>query len=58
MTKKIFKKSIAIELMVCDFNMMYTEPNRLKKWLTVFCFQETQELLDKLTEINNREKLN
>ncbi|MBU3098725.1 MULTISPECIES: hypothetical protein [Clostridium] len=54
MTKKIFKKSIAIELICNGENLLYTEQNRLKSWLTVFCFEETEELLRKVTEINDR----
>jgi hypothetical protein len=56
MTKKIFKKSIAIELMCNGFEFTHTEPNYKKNWLTVFCFEESTELLNKLTEINDREK--
>ncbi|MBZ9616776.1 hypothetical protein [Clostridium estertheticum] len=56
MSKKIFKKKIAIELMVNDFNMVYTEPNRHKTGLTVFIFEDTEEFYKKLTEINDRDK--
>lgn len=52
--KKIFSKQIAIKLMVGGFNLVFTEENRLKKWLTVFCFEETPELLEELTKINNK----
>jgi hypothetical protein len=52
--KKIFKKKIAIELMIKKHNLVYTEPNRLKPWLSVFCFQETDSLLQDLTKITNR----
>lgn len=54
--KKIFSKQIAIQLMVGGFNLVFTEENRLKKWLTVFCFEETPELLEELTNINNKSK--
>jgi len=56
--KKIFKKTLAVELICTGFDLLYTEPNRLKNWLTVFCFEETNELLKKITEINDREKRN
>lgn len=53
--KKIFKREIALQLM-CNkkHNFLYTEPNRNKNWLSVFCFEETPELLNDLTEITNK----
>ena len=55
MVFKIFKKKIAIELMCNGFNMVFTETNRHKKWLTVFCFEESEKLHQAITLINERE---
>jgi len=55
-TKKIFKKDIAIELITKGNTMLYTEPNLKKSWLLVFNFLETEKLLTDFTEINNRNK--
>lgn len=49
--KKIFSRAIALELISKDYKLLYTEPNRQKSWLSVFCFQETQELLEQLTKL-------
>ena len=51
-TKKIFKKDIAIELITKGNTMLYTEPNLKKSWLLVFNFLETEKLLTDFTEIN------
>lgn len=53
-TKKIFKKDIAIELIKRGHTILYTEPNLKKSWLLVFNFLETEELLRDMTEINNK----
>jgi hypothetical protein len=49
--KKIFSKKIAIQLIVNGNELIYTEPNKYKNWLSVFCFEETPNLLKNLTEI-------
>lgn len=54
--KKIFKRKIALELMGSKkHNFLYTEPNREKNNLSVFVFEETEALLNDLTEITNRD---
>ncbi|HII4500022.1 TPA: DUF5659 domain-containing protein [Clostridium perfringens] len=50
-TKVIFSKRIALELISRGYNLLYTEPNRAKKWLVVFVFEETDELLEELTNL-------
>jgi len=52
--KKIFSKKIAIELLCRKHNLIYTEQNHKKDWLSVFCFEKTDELLKDLTEISSR----
>lgn len=53
--KKIFKRSIALELMSSKkHNFLYTEPNREKSGFSVFVFEETEELLNHLTVITHR----
>ena len=54
--KKIFSKSIAVQLIVLGNELLYTEPNRLKPNLSVFVFNETEELLEQLTSITNKNK--
>jgi len=54
--KKIFSKSIAVQLIVLGNELLYTEPNRLKQNLSVFVFNETEELLEQLTNITNKNK--
>ena len=54
--KKIFSKSIAVQLIVLGNELLYTEPNRLKHNLSVFVFNETKELLEQLTSITNKNK--
>jgi len=54
--KKIFSKSIAVQLIVLGNELLYTEPNRLKQNLSVFVFNETEELLEQLTIITNKSK--
>lgn len=49
--KKIFSKAIALELISNDFELIAKEENKYKPWLSVFIFKETNELLNKLTEI-------
>jgi len=54
--KKIFSKSIAVQLIVLGNELLYTELNRLKHNLSVFVFNETEELLEQLTSITNKNK--
>lgn len=54
--KKIFKRDIALKLVENGHRLIYTEPNRLKNYLSVFCFQETEELLRDLTELTQMHK--
>jgi hypothetical protein len=50
--KKIFKLQIALQLLSSKkHNLLYTESNRNKDGFTVFCFEESEELLKDLTEI-------
>lgn len=54
--KKIFSRSVALELMAAGNKVLYTESNRSKNWLVVFCFQETKDLLEQLTYITSKNK--
>lgn len=49
--KKIFKREIALELITKGHKLIYTEPNRNKRDFSVFCFEETDELLEDLTKL-------
>lgn len=49
--KKIFSRKIALQLISNGNNLIYTEQNRYKHRLSVFCFEETQNLLNQLTEL-------
>jgi len=51
--KKIFKRDIAFQLIAIGHNLIYTEPNHMKKWLSVFCFEETDALLKDLTKLTH-----
>ncbi|CAM2830280.1 hypothetical protein HAHI6034_05090 [Hathewaya histolytica] len=52
--KKIFKREIALGLIGKGHKLIYTEPNREVKTFSVFCFIETEELLNDLTEITRK----
>lgn len=52
--KKIFSKSIAVQLIKLGNELLFTEPNRLKPNLSVFVFNETPELLKQLTILTNK----
>lgn len=52
--KKIFSKKIAIQLIANNNKLIYTEPNRYKNWLSVFCFKETPNLLNQLTKLTQK----
>lgn len=49
--KKIFSKKVMVELIVKGNNLLWTEENRDKKWLSVFVFELTDKLLEDLTGI-------
>lgn len=49
--KKIFKREIALELVSLGHQLIYTEPNRNRRDFSVFCFVETDELLEDLTKL-------
>ncbi|MFT8312937.1 MAG: hypothetical protein ABF633_01635 [Clostridium sp.] len=49
--KKIFSRNIALKLMASDNKLLYTEQNRNKPWLVVFCFEETNTLLHELSAL-------
>ncbi|GAB6150227.1 hypothetical protein [Clostridium novyi] len=49
--KKIFKRDIALKLIARGHKLIYTEPNRNIHIFSVFCFEETGELLRDLTEL-------
>lgn len=48
---KIFKKEHALKLITMNNNLVYTEPNRKKPWLVVFCFEDTEKLHKDFTSI-------
>jgi len=52
--KKIFSKAIAVQLIVMGNELLFTEVNRLKPYLSVFVFNETPELLEQLTNITKK----
>lgn len=49
--KKIFSKAIALELINDGFELIDTEKNKYKPWLSVFIFENTTQLLNALTKI-------
>lgn len=49
--KKIFKRSIALDLISKGHKLMYTEPNSDVPRFSVFCFIKTSELLEDLTKL-------
>lgn len=51
--KKIFSKAIALELIAKGYELIGTEPNKYKPWLSVFVFENTTYLLEELTNITN-----
>lgn len=54
MVKKIFSKKVAYELIQKGFNIVDMETNLKHKWLKVFVFEESQELLQELTKISKK----
>jgi hypothetical protein len=51
--KKIFSREIALKLMANNNKLLYTEQNRNKPWLVVFCFEETNTLLHELSTLTH-----
>lgn len=51
---KVFKKQLALELIVLNNNLIYTEPNHKYKKYVVFCFEDTYKLRKDLEKINNK----
>lgn len=54
MIKKIFKQTIAAQLLKDGFKLIYTEPNYQKPYFSVFCFENTPELLSDLTKLTHK----
>lgn len=51
---KIFKKDMALDLVSMGNKIIYTEPNKKKNWLIVFCFEDNEQLhvdINKLMKI-------
>lgn len=51
---KVFKRKIALELVAKGNNLIYTEPNRKKMWLSVFCFEDNEKLHEDFNIINDK----
>ena len=58
LTKRIFNKPTAYELINRGHDLVRTENNHKKKWMKVFVFQQTDELLEDLTDISLIKKEN
>lgn len=52
--KKIYSKKVYLELKIKHHKLLWLEPNRNKKWLDVFVFMETDNLLNDLTNITKK----
>lgn len=52
--KKIYGKRVFLELVIKGHELLWTEPNRNNKWLSVFVFKLDDTLLRDLTEITNK----
>lgn len=52
LTKRIFNKPTAFELINRGHDLVRTEQSHKKKWMKVFVFQQTDKLLEDLTEIS------
>lgn len=50
--KKIYSKKVSLQLIIKGHELLWTEPNRDKKWLSVFVFKLDDSLLSDLTEIS------
>ena len=55
-TFKVFSKERALECIAKGCRLLYTEPNRKKIWLSVFVCEDTQQLHEVLTELQNKLK--
>ena len=53
-TFKVFSKERALECIANGCRLLYTEPNRKKKWLSVFVFEDTNKLHEILTMLNEK----
>lgn len=53
---KVFSRERALQCIAKGCRLLYTEPNRKKKWLSVFIFEDTQQLHEVLTELQNKFK--
>lgn len=51
--KKIYSKRVFLELVIKGHSLLWTEPNKKKKWLSVFVFKLDDSLLNDLTNITN-----
>jgi hypothetical protein len=51
---KVFRRDWALTCVTKGCNLVYTEPNRKKVYLSVFCFEDTSELRKIITELNNK----
>ena len=50
--KKIYSKRVFLKLVSNGHELMWIERNRNKKWLSVFVFRESNELLNDLSNIS------
>ena len=55
-TFKVFSKERALECIANGCRLLYTEPNKKKTWLSVFVFEDTKQLHEVLTELQNKLK--
>ena len=55
-TFKVFSRERALECIAKGCRLLYTEPNRKKAWLSVFVFEDTRQLHEVLTELQNKLK--
>ncbi|MBU3215851.1 hypothetical protein LL033_11880 [Clostridium estertheticum] len=54
--KKIFSLKVAVELRDLGNFQMFEQENTERQGFKVFCFAKTQQLLNDLTKITNRNK--
>lgn len=52
--KKIYSKKIFLELIAKGHELLWIEPNRNKKWLSVFIFKLDETFLKDLTDITSK----
>lgn len=52
--KKIYSKKVFLELVTKGHTLLWIEPNKNNKWLSVFVFKLDETLLQDLTEITNK----